>query len=566
MLVLSNTFSRIGFGTWLGESGGVAVQQSQDTVVLGNLFQRDPNLSGTFNIAVGNDGETIMSQTGHNTYPCHGYVSSATSTTLTDTTKNWTNNYGAPDDNGMYYVTIVGGPGTGQIREVISNGTNTLTVDSPWQVIPGSSSVYSVNHLEALRHLVKDNRLNNGVIGIEYYSLSSKDTAIVNNTLTDCGGIYFRSDYRPPTTNRFQIQMDTFVAGNSVTRTSSNPYTSTDSYAYIIDWLYLTGTDHAPGTSSYCTEFRGNTITAPVPSQKSGLIGEGFGMVPQMNNGAPLTDGTTVAAVGTIFQGNTTVSCSNAFHLCTGDYFTTLWNNSVSGTGTTLLYDGTGSGISHGSMANTYGTLTSFWTFNSQNGQDSSGNLSNGTPINSPVFSTDVPFSTSGNAYSVQFTGSNRIEVPSSAIINPGNELTVAFWMKSGTNGYGYGRLISKDGESTSSPGWLVQRNNGGTSIAIRLDTSAGANQMTTITNVLDNTWHYIAFVVNNGSVTAYKDGALVTTRTYNVGGGFMNTGVPLEIGSGNAGSGLLTGMVDEVRLFDAALSASQISALYNTR
>jgi len=354
VLVLSNTFSRIAYPTSLGETGALDTQQSQDTVVLSNVLQRDPVLSGTLFEFENNDGETILNQTGHNFNSCQGNVTSATPTTLTDTTENWTNNYAnaVAIDGQMYYVTIIKGPGTGQIREVTGNTTTTLTIDSPWQVIPGVGSVYAVHHLESLRHLIKDNTLNSETQGIVYYSISMKDTVIVNNTLYNNGGIYLRSDYRPGSI--FSVQLDTLVAGNSVTVTSTSPYNWTDSYAYVLDWLVNTGTGQAPGTNAFCPEFRDNTVTAPVPNKMSGLSGEGYILAPIVNGGYPIKDGTTVAAVGAIFQGNTAVSCSNAFHLCTGDYYTTIWGNGLVSSGS-ALWDQAGTGTGHASIETIYG-------------------------------------------------------------------------------------------------------------------------------------------------------------------------------------------------------------------
>ena len=568
VLFQGNTMSMVAFSIWLGETGGLDVQQSQDTVAIGNVFQRDPTLSGTYNFPNGNDGETILNQTGVCKYPCHGNVSSATSITLTDTNQNWTNNYAAPapDDYQMYYVTIIDGPGTGQIREVISNGTNSLTVDSPWQVIPATGSVYSVNHLESLRHLIKDNILSNGMNGIEYYSVNIKDTAIVNNTLYNSGGIWLRSDYQP-VSNEFDVQINDLVAGNSVTCTLSDPYARTDSYAWVRDELCVTGTVHAPGTQTFCAEFRDNTVTAPVPNKMTGTLGEGFGLVAtQISDTYPISDGTTEASIGVIFQNNTAVSCSNGFHLCTGDYYTSLWNNLVSGSGCSVLLDGTGSGISHGSLYNSYGYLTGFWTFNGQNGNDSSGNNNNGTLVKNPTFTTDVPFTSSSNTYSITFSGSNSVQVPNAPSINPVNDFTVGLWMKSGTNSDStYCRIVSKDGKSTTSPGWEITRGDTGSNeVTLRLDSSAGVNQTYSMSGACTNSWHYVAYVVAGSTVYGYLDGSLLLTHSCKPGTGFGNSSLPLLMGVALGGSSdYYYGELDEVQIYDCALTGTEVMSLY---
>jgi len=68
-----------------------------------------------------------------------GMVTSATSTTLTDTTKNW------PTDQWKdYVVEITSGTGEGQIRKIVSNTNNTLTVDPPWTTTPDTTSRYAI--------------------------------------------------------------------------------------------------------------------------------------------------------------------------------------------------------------------------------------------------------------------------------------------------------------------------------------------------------------------------------------------------------------------------------------
>jgi uncharacterized phage protein (TIGR02218 family) len=58
--------------------------------------------------------------------------------TLTDTSESWTTNQWAG-----YFILIRGNPGSGQIRQIVSNNANTVTVDEPWDTQP-SGSPYSI--------------------------------------------------------------------------------------------------------------------------------------------------------------------------------------------------------------------------------------------------------------------------------------------------------------------------------------------------------------------------------------------------------------------------------------
>ncbi len=66
-------------------------------------------------------------------------VTSATSTTLTDTTQNFVTNVFAQQS-----VVIYAGTGTGQTRTISSNTSNTLTVSTPWATTPDNTSRYTI--------------------------------------------------------------------------------------------------------------------------------------------------------------------------------------------------------------------------------------------------------------------------------------------------------------------------------------------------------------------------------------------------------------------------------------
>jgi hypothetical protein len=68
-----------------------------------------------------------------------GNVTSATSTTITDSSKDWGTNQWV-----NAYIEIVDGTGKGQIRKISANTSNTITIDSPWTVVPDSTSKYRI--------------------------------------------------------------------------------------------------------------------------------------------------------------------------------------------------------------------------------------------------------------------------------------------------------------------------------------------------------------------------------------------------------------------------------------
>ena len=60
-----------------------------------------------------------------------------------DNTKNWT-----PNSFVNFQINITSGTGNGQVRTISSNSTNTITLLSPWSIIPDASSTYTITNID----------------------------------------------------------------------------------------------------------------------------------------------------------------------------------------------------------------------------------------------------------------------------------------------------------------------------------------------------------------------------------------------------------------------------------
>ena len=123
----------------------------------------------------------------------------------------------------------------------------------------------------------------------------------------------------------------------------------------------------------------------------------------------------------------------------------------------------------------------------------------------------------------------------------------------------------------------FVQKGNGGsgggslffgaanntTNVHIRVDTPSDFNRNDQISNVLDGNWHYVSVTFESGTVKMYKDGLQTGSFSYIHGSGFGNTS-NVFLGSAYGSQDFLLGLIDEVRIYNRALSASEVKALYN--
>lgn len=101
-----------------------------------------------------------------------GYSSGGnTTSTLWDTSKNWTANAYAPDASGPHYVTIIIGSGVGETHLIKSNTATALTLadTDTWALLPDTSSLYFIIRTKTFT-LYPDNTLRYQV-GIGPFSL-----------------------------------------------------------------------------------------------------------------------------------------------------------------------------------------------------------------------------------------------------------------------------------------------------------------------------------------------------------------------------------------------------------
>ena len=177
---------------------------------------------------------------------------------------------------------------------------------------------------------------------------------------------------------------------------------------------------------------------------------------------------------------------------------------------------------------------------------------------NGMVFNGATDYYIVNDNSSIDLNGSFTIE----AWINPcdtvGSKLIVAKqWCGSG--GYSYS-LSNENGQIQ----WFWSNNGGCTFPAIN-------RYLSTIRLIRNNMWQHIAVVHTPTNISIFYNGNLISGgfTQGGVGGVVYNSNVPLQIGVYKAASGnysrYFNGRMDEIRMWNTALSAAQISSRYNS-
>ena len=187
---------------------------------------------------------------------------------------------------------------------------------------------------------------------------------------------------------------------------------------------------------------------------------------------------------------------------------------------------------------------------------DVSGNGNNGT-INGATWSTGK----SGGGLSFDGgDGDYMIRTNPSSGLKPSSEVAIAAWIKTGATDTGGAEVVSM-GDS-----YALRVEKDGNIRFFYYNGSGYKSVRTTGVNVLDGAWHHIVGQKTGTALQVYVDGGSQVT-TDNTGTILYTLGTDLFIGRhGKGGTDYdFNGSIDEVRIYNRALSNQEAQDLYNT-
>ncbi len=218
--------------------------------------------------------------------------------------------------------------------------------------------------------------------------------------------------------------------------------------------------------------------------------------------------------------------------------------------------------------------LVGLWTFDGpdvtdkvydRSGQGNNGYLNSGTATSSIKAIGKL-------GQGINFNGTtNYMLVPNNATLNLTTQYTFSAWVKpskliNGTNGnilarqdygnkLGYRFLLAGNGGCANKNCLLVSAGDG--TNRTEFGSGIAAGQIDTV-----GRWYHVAGIFSPGSLSLYVDGALIGTGSTAV-TSISNTSDNLNIGRHNTGSEPFPGSIDDVRIYNRALSAAEIKQLY---
>jgi len=200
--------------------------------------------------------------------------------------------------------------------------------------------------------------------------------------------------------------------------------------------------------------------------------------------------------------------------------------------------------------------LVAYYQLNG-NANDSSGNNLNGV-------GTNISYTTEVQGSSATFSGNSYITVASNSNLQNLSQVTISMWVRL-QDLNNKQRLIAhwtsgdNDGQS-----FVISVNSSNDTLGFIVQTTNAVSSSISTPVVSSNVWYHVVAVYNGNTALIYLNGNLSASEQ--ISGTIDNRTGSLYIGQGGSSSfpnNLLDGQLDEVRIYNRALSSSEIQDLY---
>ena len=163
------------------------------------------------------------------------------------------------------------------------------------------------------------------------------------------------------------------------------------------------------------------------------------------------------------------------------------------------------------------------------------------------------------------------MQVNSSSVLSLGNYsptltsgVTISAWIQPTSNSSVEARLLSKATSVSGNDHQLMVGGYFGTALRFRLRTNNSTSTLISTTGYLaPNQWSFVTFTYDLQNMKIYHDGVMIA-QVAKTGPVTLDSSVPMAIGNQPAGAGdrPFDGLIDDLRIYDGALSDSEIATL----
>ena len=219
----------------------------------------------------------------------------------------------------------------------------------------------------------------------------------------------------------------------------------------------------------------------------------------------------------------------------------------------------------------TYDSSTTTWTIADSSSNSNDGTSSGMTQAN--LVQSDLSFTSGYSPYALDFDGVNdyiNCGSPSSLDFERTDAFSISAWVKRVGSG-SYQSIIYKANNNSPYNGYAFYIFNNKVAFNMSIDYTSNNLFYKVCTSVLNTDWNHVLITYNGNSnvsgVNIYINGSLQTVTTAGTSSdltGTLSNSIPFNIGARNNTDVFLNGSLSNVSIWNAALTASQVTEIYN--
>jgi len=223
-----------------------------------------------------------------------------------------------------------------------------------------------------------------------------------------------------------------------------------------------------------------------------------------------------------------------------------------------------------GTALSSQSAMVGYWNFDDGSANDSSGNANNGTFQNGASATANVANATAGTMSLSVSGGSQHVLVPHDPSLSLSTEITITAWVN--PVGSNWGGILAKspsDGGGANHSGnyELRLQNNAGQNFQWLYEAGPGVNSTITLAGGVGpaiGQWSHIALTHDSaGNFSLYINGVQTSTAVAGTAFGQLTNSNPLYLGSRADLFTTFNGHLDEISIWDEALSPQQIADIH---
>ena len=194
-----------------------------------------------------------------------------------------------------------------------------------------------------------------------------------------------------------------------------------------------------------------------------------------------------------------------------------------------------------------------------------------GTPRGNVSFASGVE----GQAFQMDGSEDTGILVGDKSNLEGLEQLTVAAWVKT-SNSSGNRSIVAKHFREDPPPSYILRTyhddNSGRVSFGVKTGSSGRllSNEIISSQTIADGQFHFVVGTYDGAEMRLYVDGE--TEASKSLSGTIQDSDYPVVIGNAGTAQGEIAprpsfdGLIDDIRIYDRALSAAEVQALYGTQ